>query len=172
MKKFVIILFILLIHVNFVHADAKIVFVDLNKIMTTSKPGSSLLEKLNKKNDQILNNFKENEKKLKDKEKKLIAQKNILSEEEFLSNVNKLKIEINEYNENRKNIIKEFNILKSKNTDKFMKMINSIFIKYSNEKSISMIFAKKNMIIGKAELDVTDEIIKIVNNEIKEFKVK
>ena len=53
-----------------------------------------------------------------------------------------------------------------------MKMINSIFIKYSNDKSISMIFDKKNMIIGKSELDITDEIIKIVNNEIKEFKIK
>ena len=30
----------------------------------------------------------------------------------------------------------------------------------------------KNMIIGKSELDITNEIIKIVNNEIKEFKIK
>jgi len=35
-----------------------------------------------------------------------------------------------------------------------------------------MIIAKKNMIIGKSELDITDEIIKIVNTEIKEFKIK
>ena len=81
-------------------------------------------------------------------------------------------IEIKTYNENRKKTIKDFNILKAETTDKFMKMINSIFIKYSNDKSISMIFDKKNMIIGKSELDITDEIIKIVNNEIKEFKIK
>jgi outer membrane protein len=51
-----------------------------------------------------------------------------------------------------------------------MKKINSIFVKYSNEKSISMIFAKKNMIIGKSELDITDDIINIVNTYIKEYK--
>ena len=172
MKKFFIILFILLNQINFVYAEANIVFVDLNKIMTTSKPGSSILEQLNKKNNQLLNNFKKDEKKLKDDEIKLISQKNILSEEEFQSKVKKLKIEINTYNENRKKTIKDFNILKAETTDKFMKMINSIFIKYSNDKSISMIFDKKNMIIGKSELDITDEIIKIVNNEIKEFKIK
>ena len=172
MKKFFIILFILLNQVNFVYAEANIVFVDLNKIIKNSKAGSSIPEQLNKKNNQILSNFKEDKKKMKDAEAKLIAQKNILSEEEFQSKVNKLKIEINTYNENRKNIISEFNVLKTETTDKFMKMINSIFIKYSNEKSISMIFAKKNMIIGKSELDITDEIIKIVNNEIKEFKIK
>lgn len=170
MKKFFIILFILFNQVNFVYAEVNIVFVDLNKIMTTSKPGSSILEKLNKKNNQILNNFNEAAKKLKDDEAKLIAQKNIISKDEFQSKVNKLKIEINIYNENKKNIIKEFNALKTDTTEKFMKKINSIFIKYSNEKSISMIFAKKNMIIGKSELDITDEIIKIVNTEIKEFK--
>ena len=172
MKKFLIILFILLNQVNFVYADVNIVFVDLNKIMTTSKPGSSILENLNKKNNQFLNNFKKDEKKLKDDEIKLISQKNILSEEEFQSKVKKLKIEINTYNENRKKTIKDFNILKAETTDKFMKMINSIFIKYSSDESISMIFDKKNMIIGKSELDITDEIIKIVNNEIKEFKIK
>ena len=172
MKKFFIILFILLNQVNFVNAEVNIVFVDFNKIMTTSKPGSSILENLNKKNNQLLNNFKKDEKKLKDDEIKLISQKNILSEEEFQSKVKKLKIEINTYNENRKKTIKDFNILKAETTDKFMKMINSIFIKYSNDKSISMIFDKKNMIIGKFELDITNEIIKIVNNEIKEFKIK
>ena len=172
MKTFFIIIFILLSQVNFVYAEVNIVFVDLNKIMTTSKPGSSILENLNKKNNQLLNNFKKNEKKLKDDEIKLISQKNILSEEEFQSKVKKLKIEINTYNENRKKTIKDFNIFKAETTNKFTKMINSIFIKYSNDKSISMIFDKKNMIIGKSELDITDEIIKIVNNEIKEFKIK
>ena len=31
-----------------------------------------------------------------------------------------------------------------------------------------LLFYKK----GKTELDITDEIIKIINNEIKEFKIK
>ena len=167
MKKFIIILFIFFIQINFVYSDTNIVFVDLNKIMTTSKPGLSILEKLNKKNNQSLNSFKKDQKKLKEKEVKIIAQKNILSEDEFQSNISKLKIEINKYNENRKKVINEFNNLKAESTDKFMEKINSIFIKYSNENSISMIFAKKNMIIGKSELDITDEIIKIINNEIK-----
>ena len=172
MKKFLIILFILLNQVNFVYAEVNIVFVDLNKIMTTSKPGSSILEQLNKKNNQLLNNLKKDQKKLKDDEVKLKAQKNIISKEEFQSKIDKLKIEINIYNQNRKNIIKEFNVLKAETTDKFMKMINSIFVEYSSEKSIAMIFDKKNMIIGQSKLDITNEIIKIVNTEIKEFKIK
>ena len=144
----------------------------MNKIMTTSKPGASILKQLNKKNNQTLKSFKNDEKNLKDKETKLLSQKNILSEKEFLSNIDKLKIEISDYNKNRKIFINDINKLKNKNEKKLLIMVNSILIKYSDEKSISMIFPKKNLVIGKSDLDVTDEIIKIINTEIKEFKIE
>lgn len=34
-----------------------------------------------------------------------------------------------------------------------------------------MILQKKNLVIGQIKYDITDEIIKIINNEIAEFKV-
>ena len=51
-------------------------------------------------------------------------------------------------------------------------MIKQLLIKYSDEKSISLILLKKNLIIGKTELDITDEIIKNINTEINDFKIK
>ena len=35
-----------------------------------------------------------------------------------------------------------------------------------------LFYKKKDLIIGKTELDITDEIITIINDEIKEFKIK
>ena len=35
-----------------------------------------------------------------------------------------------------------------------------------------LFYKKKNLIIGKTEFDITDEILKIINNDVKEFKVK
>ena len=172
MKRFIILIFFIFTQFNFVSANTNIIFVDLDKIMNMSKPGLSIIEKLKEKNDKILDNFQLEQKKLKDKETKLVKQKNILSDKEFESNLNKLKLEVDIYNKNRKNIINDFNKLKLKTRNKFMTMINSILIKYAEEKSILMIFEKKNMIIGKAELDITDEITKIVNIEIKEFKIE
>lgn len=172
MKKFIIIIFIFFSQINFGIANNSIVFVDMDKIMTTSKPGVSILNQLKKMNAQISKNFNNDGKTLKEKETKLIAQKNILSEEEFQSKVSQLKIEIDKFNKDRKNSINDFNKLKITNRTKFLKMVNSILIKYSDEKSISMIFPKKSMIIGKSELDITDEIIKVINSEIKEFKIK
>ena len=62
--------------------------------------------------------------------------------------------------------------LKIENTNNLLKLINPILAKYSTENEISIILQKKDLIIGKIELDITEEIITIINNEIKEFKIK
>ena len=62
--------------------------------------------------------------------------------------------------------------LKVENTNKLLKLINPILAKYSTNNEISIILQKKDLIIGKTELDITDEIIKVINNEVKEFKIK
>ena len=35
-----------------------------------------------------------------------------------------------------------------------------------------LFFKKKNLVIAKTELDITEEVIKIINTEVKEFKIK
>ena len=153
-------------------ADQKIVFVDMDRLVSVSKPGSSIFKQLKDINNKNLNFLKNEEKKFKEQEKKLIAQKNIITEDDFTNKVEKLKSEINDYNLDRKKMIEEFNKLKIENTNNLLKQINPILTKYSKENEISIILQKKDLIIGKTELDITDEIIKIINVEIKEFKIK
>ena len=153
-------------------ADQKIVFVDMDRLVSVSKPGSSIFKQLKDINNKNLNFLKNEEKKFKEQEKKLIAQKNIITEDDFRNKVEKLKSEINDYNLDRKKMIEEFNKLKVENTNNLLKQINPILTKYSKENEISIILQKKDLIIGKTELDITDEIIKIINVEIKEFKIK
>ena len=172
MKKLITVFTFLVLQINFAIANTNVAFIDLDKVLKVSKAGSSILKNLSAVNNNILKNFKEDEKNFKVKETKLIAQKNILSEDEFQLNVNKLKTEINNYNVDRKKIINDFNKLKIDNTNKFLKKIKILLAKYSDEKSISLILPKKNLIIGKTELDITDEIIKIINADINNFKIK
>ena len=95
-----------------------------------------------------------------------------MSESDFENKINDLKTEIKKYNQNKKKIITDFNKLKVDNTNKLLQLINPILVKFSNDKEISIILQKKDLVVGKIQLDITDEIIKIVNNNIKEFKVK
>ena len=153
-------------------SDQKIVFVDMDRLVSVSKPGSSIFRQLQDINNKNLNFLKNEEKKFKEKERKLITQKNIVSEADFQNKVDELKSEIDSYNQNRKKMIEKFNKLKVENTNNLLNLINPILAKYSTENEISIILQKKDLIIGKTELDITDKIIMIINNEIKEFKIK
>ena len=153
-------------------SEQKIVFVDMDRLVSVSKPGSSIFNQLKDINNKNLNLLKKEEIKFKEKEKKLISQKNIISETDFENKISELKSEISIYNQNRKKMIEKFDKLKVENTNKFLKLLNPILAKYLIENEISIILQKKDLIIGKTELDITDKIIKIVNNEIKEFKIE
>ena len=172
MRFFLYLFVVFLTFSSSIKSEQKIVFVDMDRLVSVSKPGSSIFNQLKDINSKNLNFLKKEEKKFKEKEKKLIAQKNIISESDFKNKIDELKSEIDNYNQKRNEMIKKFNKLKIENTNNILKLITPILAKYSTENEISIILQKKDLIIGKTELDITDEIITIINNEIKEFKIK
>ena len=173
MKKLLSIsLFLFLLTCNFVTANANIVFIDMDKVISISKPGSSILKQLNELNNKNLKNLRDVKNELKEKEEKIVSQKNILSKDEFENNINQLKIEIDKYNDSREQIISNFKKIKIANTNTLLRLINTVLTKYADENSISIVLQKKNLIIGKSEFDITETIIKIVNSDIKQFKIK
>ena len=144
MKNFILLnVFIFIIFFNKVNAEQKIVFLNMDQTISKSNAGSSILKQLNKLNDKNLSSLNKIEKNIKEKETKLISQKNIFSESEFINKVELLKKEINEHNQNRKKLISKFNKLKIENTNKLLELINPILIKYSNDNEISFILQKK-----------------------------
>jgi len=157
---------------NLVFSEQRIAFIDMDRVLLISNPGSSFVKQLNELNNKNLKFLKNQEKKFKEKETKLVSQKNIISETDFKNKVDNLKLEIKNYNQNRNKMIEEFNKLKVDNTNRLLKLINPILVKFSNNKEISIILQKKDLIVAKTELDITDEVIKIINTEIKVFKIK
>ena len=64
----------------------------MDKVISTSKPGSSIIEQLNKLNKENFTFFEKEEKILKEKEVKLISQKNLISETDFIKNLDHFEI--------------------------------------------------------------------------------
>ena len=157
---------------NPVISEQKIAFINMNKVISTSNSGSSILKQLTELTNKNSKFLKNEENKFKQEETKLISQKNIISDADFKKKVDELKSKIEDYNKNRDKMIKDFNKLKIDNTNKLLKLINPILLKFSNDNVISIILQKKNLVIGKTELDITEEVIKIVDIEVKEFKIK
>jgi len=166
------ILVFFLFFINQSFSEQKIVIIDMDKVISTSKSGSSILKQLTDLNNKNLMFLKNEEKKFQEKETKLISQKNIITETDFQNKINELKSEIKNYNQNRNKMLADFNKLKIDSTNNLLKLINPILVKFSNDKEIAIILQKKDLVVAKSQLDITDEIIKIVNLEVKEFKIK
>ena len=57
-------------------------------------------------------------------------------------------------------------------TSKLLAFIQPILGEYANKNSISIIIQKKNIILGKTGLDITDSILKTLNSKHKKIKIK
>ncbi len=169
--KFFLIILLLQITTNIVYAESKVAFLDMQFIMDKSLAGQSLkkqLENLHKKN---LDDFNKKESELKKKEQEILDKKNILSKEEFQKEISKLRNEVKDYNNNRNEKINSLTKKRLESMEKIIKSLSPILADYSKEKNISLIIDKKNIIVGKTELNITNEILKILDNKIKKVKL-
>lgn len=171
MKNYFVIIILLFFTTSFANAEQKIVYIDLDKILSKTMAGTQLIKQFKSLTKKSLDELEILGKNLQKDEKKLLAQKNILSPEEMNKNVSLLRKKINTFKSNRADKIKELNKIKIKNTNKLLNMINPYITEYADKNSISMILNQKNIIIGKNNLDVTEEIITIIDKNIKEFKI-
>ena len=170
-SKILLILFLLLFS-NGVKAKQKIVYVNMNVIMNDSLAGKSISQQLEKINQSNLKSFKKLETSLKLEETKILSQKNVLNEEEFKKKIISLQAKISDYNNSKKKTINELSKKKLNAQASLINSITPILADYSKENSISMIVSKQNIIIGKKELDITAEILKILNNKISNISLK
>ena len=150
--------------------NAEIAFIDINYILNNSNVGKSLNLHLEKINNSNIQTFQAIENELIEKEKVLITQQNVINEEEFKKKFNILSEEVKKYR-NDKNISKEeLNKIKILNTKKILKMLNPIITNYVENNSISLVIPKKNIIVGKRQLDITNKILEILNNKHNSIK--
>ena len=148
-------------------AEKKIAFIDIDLIINTSEFGKKsfkIIDKNFKKENEVL---LEIEKNLISKEKEILKQKNVLSEEELNNKLVDLKKEIKDFQRKKILINEKFNKMRLEKTNEMVQSLNNILSKYADENNISLVIQKKFIVIAKSGLDITSEILKIFNKENK-----
>ena len=169
MKK---ILFSILIFVftQIAEVNAKIVYIDINKILNDSNVGKKTIKKLDIELKENIKKFNKIEKSLKEEENDIISKKNIMPDDDYNKKIIDLRNKINNYRRDRSLEQNSFNEKKQSLTNKFISIINPIIANYASENDISIVIRKEHMIVGKIELDISTEILKLVNENVKEIK--
>ena len=170
MKKFLkstLLILIFLVPLSKSYSHDNVAYINLDYVLNNSILGKKIIDKLNLINNENIKVIKSNEKILKDKEKKLLKEKNILSKEIYDKNLNNLKNEIDKFRLSNIENKKKFQETKKKEFDNFLNEIEPILNNYMKENSINILLDRKNVFIGKTELDITEKIINIINLQIK-----
>ena len=164
MKKFFIIFFLFSFFFSNLSLSAeRIVYLDLDFILSNSNKGKlilSNLENLNKKNVETLK-LKENL--IEKEEDELIKQKNIISNEAYNDKVKKLRNKIQILREEKNKLANNFTEERKTKINEFFKIIDKVLREYVENNSIDLVLNKKDILIGKNNYNITDEILKIVN---------
>lgn len=171
-KKIIISLILFISFVYSQNLNAQIVYINLDKVMRDSLVGKSLNEYIEKEQKKIKENFQIKEKEIKDKETKIISQKNILKKEEIQIKIEKLRQEVKTYNEEKKKILKDLQKKKIDQTQQIINNLNPILADYMEKNSISLIIRKKDIIIGRNNLNITSNIISLLDKKIVKIEIK
>mgnify|MGYP001244887312 CR=1 FL=1 len=170
MNNFYKIIFFLLLSIFITFsagADNKIVFFDIDTILSKSNEGKNTLQKL-KSNENVKNKeFNLEEVKLKDEENKILASRNIITEEQLKKNINSFQKKLENYKKLKSNEIKKLKKIRNEEILKLLKKINPIIEEYMVKNSISIILDKKNIYMADRKYDITSILIELINEKIK-----
>ena len=166
-KKISTIFIVLLIFISTSNSEEQIVYLDLDNVVTNTKAGKLILSKLEKSKNLALSKFEKKEKDLKNIEEEIKKQKNVISEDEFKKRLVEFRKEISKFQQDKQKVVNEFNQKKQIEFGEFFKKITPIIEKYVSEKKIDIVLDRKNIFVASKKKDITQEIINIIDSEIK-----
>ena len=172
LKSFLFILIFLSLFINPVNANDKVSYIDIDFLLSNTLVGKTLLNTLKKEEQLKIDKFKSNDLKFKKKEKQILAKKNLVSKEDINKELELLQIEFQKYRKEKIKEVDELKIKRNKNIMNFLNIINPIIEKYMTDNSIYMIIDKKNVFIASKKYDITNNLIELIDNQIKTIEVK
>lgn len=167
-KDLYFLFFFILLNSNSVALANKIAYIDLDLILQNTNYGKNVFKIIENYKDRKHDEILDSERKLKSLEQNILNKKNIVSEAEFNSELNDFQKKMYDLNVFKQQVKIEFNNFRDKEISNFFNKINPLIQTYLNNNSIDVLFNIENIIVGKENLDITNEIVKIINQNIKQ----
>jgi len=173
MKYFKItIIAIFLLSITNYSFSADIYFIDMKRILNQSKAGKGAQDYLKKKLNEETKKFDKEQTALKKQEKELIAKKKLISPEEYKKNLNDLRKKNINFQKKRQKAANDIFKKKEKARLELNTALKPILEKYMSDNNISLVIDKKSIVVAKTEIDLTDKVLKILDQKLKSINLK
>jgi outer membrane protein len=146
-------------------------FIDFTKVLNESKAGSQAQENLKKNFASENKKFSQIEKNLKKEESDIISQRKVLSSDDYKKKVEALRKKVSDLQKNKQNSFNKIGKNRNEAKQSLLKSLNPILKKYMEENNIRMIVNKESVILGDSSLEITNQIIEILNRELPSLKI-
>ena len=164
--RFCFVIIFLLFSTNNAYANS-IVYLDLQFIIDNSELGQKYKKEILSNQTKIKSDLKNKQNLIKEKENELNSQKNVLKKDEFNNKLKKLDDLLTDYREFKKKHSKIIIDKKKKYSDEILKILNPILTSYVEKNNIKIVIEKKNVLVGIKTLDITTDMLKILNEKTK-----
>lgn len=166
-KNIFFIFFLLFSIISNSYSDDKIKFIDLDSMLEKTTIGKKIINDLNILNNNNLESLKPMEDIIRNKQKEINIQKNIISNDELKIKIDEYQKQVRDFQNERKQLVDNFNKQKQEKINDFFNQVTPIINDYMKEKDLSIIFDKKNIFIAKSDSNITTDIINLINDKFK-----
>ena len=165
--KFFFILIFYISSTSFSISAEKTVFLDIDFVLNNSNYGKSIYSRLDELNKKNFDNLIKMEKELEKKKKSIDVSKNISTKENLDQQISLFNQDVKNFRSKKSKILKNFELKKKNEIDNFLVKVNPIVQDYMKANSISIVLPKNQIFMGNVDMDITNDIIELVNKIVK-----
>ena len=169
--KFFVVTFLLLVCTH-ASAEQKVAYLDMTFVLNNSKAGKGAQDFLHKSFKENQKKFLKEEEVLKKEENDLLAKKTILTKEEYQKKTDDLRKKVIDYQSHRRTSLEKITTQRAEARQKLLEKLDPILKTYVKENNISLIIDKKNILVGNADLNITNVIVEKLNKELPSLSIK
>lgn len=168
-RNLIIIFFIVFFNQASLKADT--FYLDFKLILNQSDAGKKANQALKKQLDQGLKKLKNKQQQLQKDEKEIIQQKKLLSADEYKGKITSLRKKVSELQKERNLILETIAKKRRKARKELLDTLNPIVKNYMQEKNIKIVLDKKSILLADEGLDITKDIMGLLNKKIKSINL-
>ena len=165
--KYFFILIFYISSTSFSISAEKTVFLDIDFVLNNSNYGKSIYSKLDELNKKNFDNLVKMEKELEKKKKSIDVSKNISTKENLDQQISLFNQDVKNFRSKKSKILKNFELKKKNEIENFLVKVNPIVQDYMKANSISIVLPKNQIFMGNVNMDITNDIIELVNKIVK-----
>ena len=146
-------------------------YLDFKYILNESDAGKKANKTLQNQFDQGVKTLKDKEKKLQKEEKDIIQQKKLLSPEEYKKKITTLRAKVSSLQKERNSILESVSKKRRNARNQLLGALNPIVKDFMAEKNIKLVLDKKSILLGDENLDITKDIMVLLNKKMKSINL-